>query len=222
MSTIVVEGAIPPGVVAEIVAAMARGPFVPGNQTAVGGAAAIKDNLQLAQDSPAATKAVDLLTRALEANAAFQSATWADAMMRPLFCRYETGMKYGNHIDGAIMGAPVAIRCDIAVTVCLNDGASYEGGELIIDVAGAAHGWKGRAGDAIVYPADTLHCVSTVTKGVRQVAVFWIQSTIRDPARRRILYDLKAALDVLDRGPQPPPHVEAVRRSYFNLIRMWA
>jgi len=225
MSTIVIESAIPSEILAKIRATIAAGPFVAGKETAVGGAAAIKHNLQLALDSPAAARAVDLLTGALEANTAFQSATWGEAMMRPLFCRYERGMQYGEHIDGALMdvpGAPVAIRCDIAVTVCLNDGPSYEGGELIIDVAGAARGWKGRAGDAIVYAADTLHRVSTVESGVREVAVLWIQSAIRDAGQRRILYDLKTALDVLDRSPQATPHVQALRRSYFNLIRMWA
>ena len=76
-------------------------------------------------------------------------------------------------------------------------------------------------GDAIIYPADTLHRVAPVTRGVRDVAVFWIQSLVRDAGRRRILYDIRSALDVLDRSPEPPPHVEALRRSYFNLIRMW-
>jgi PKHD-type hydroxylase len=223
VSTIVVEQAISAGVVAKIRSAIAAGPFVAGRETAVGGAALIKHNLQLSFDSPAAELAAELLLSALQAHATFQAATWADASLRPLFCRYEPGMKYGNHIDGAIMGEPpMQIRCDIAVTVCLNDGSSYEGGELVLDAAGAAHAWKGRAGDAIVYPADTLHRVTEVKKGVREVAVFWIQSLIRDAGQRRILFDLKSVLDVLDQSPQPPPHVDALRRSYFNLIRMWA
>lgn len=222
MSAIVLERAISADVVAKLRAAIAVGPFVPGRETAVGGAALLKDNLQLAFESPAAEPAAEMLLAALQENPAFQAATWADASLRPLFCRYEPGMKYGNHIDGAILGEPpMQIRCDIAVTVCLNDGSSYEGGELVIDSAGAAHAWKGRAGDAIVYAADTLHRVAEVKKGTREVAVFWIQSLIRDAGRRRILYDLKSALEVLDQSPTPPPHVDAIRRSYFNLIRMW-
>src|SRR5438045_3587437 len=102
MSAIVIESAIPPTIVAKIRTTIAAGPFVAGNETAVGGAAQLKHNLQLAQDSPAAARAVELLTGALEASAAFQSATWGEAMMRPLFCRYEPGMQYGEHIDGAI------------------------------------------------------------------------------------------------------------------------
>lgn len=222
MSAIIIEAAVSAGVLARIREAIAGGSFIAGRETAVGGAARLKHNLQLAPDSTAAAKAAELLVGALQGNAAFQAATWADAMMTPLFARYEPGMSYGNHIDGALMGeAPMLLRCDIAVTVALADGSTYEGGELVIDAAGVSSAWKGKAGDAIVYPADTLHRVSPVTRGVREVAVFWIQSLVRDAGRRRILYDLKSALDVLDVSPQPPPHVDALRRSYFNLIRMW-
>jgi PKHD-type hydroxylase len=222
VSAIVIEGALSPDVLSRVRGVIAGGPFVAGRQTAVGGAARIKNNLQLASDSPAAATAAEILVGALQGNGAFQSATWPDAVMTPLFVRYEPGMTYGNHIDGALMGEPpMMLRCDIAVTICLSDAATYEGGELVIDAAGVARAWKGKAGDVIVYPADTLHRVAPVTRGVRDVAVFWIQSLVRDAGRRRILYDLKSALDVLDRSPEPPPHVEALRRSYFNLIRMW-
>jgi PKHD-type hydroxylase len=223
VSAIIVEKAIPRDAVSQIRSSIARGPFLPGKTTAVGGAAIAKNNLQLSPDSPAAADATEILVTALDANVAFKTATWIDAMMPPLFCRYEPGMRYGDHIDSAIMGdPPMALRCDIAVTISLNDAASYDGGELVIDSAGASRSWKGAPGDAIIYPADTLHRVSTVTRGVREVAIFWIQSMVRDAGQRRILYDLKTALDVLDCTPEPPPHVEALRRSYFNLIRMWA
>ena len=74
------------------------------------------------------------------------------------------------------MGSTPLLRCDIAVTVSLSERSSYEGGELVIDVAGVPQRWKGDAGDCILYPADTLHRVEAVTKGERVVAVFWIQS----------------------------------------------
>jgi PKHD-type hydroxylase len=132
-------------------------------------------------------------------------------------------MKYGDHVDGAIMGdATEQVRCDVAMTVCLSDAAEYEGGELVMDAAGVPRGWRGKAGDVIVYPADTLHRVTEVTSGTRDVAISWIQSMVRDGARRRILFDLKAALDAFDALPTPPAEAEAIRRSYFNLIRMWA
>jgi len=227
MSAIVIKNALAPEAVAQIRAAMDRGPFISGKATAVGGAVGLKDNLLLAPESPAGARALELLAGALEAHSGFQTAAWPEAMMRPHFCRYEVGMGYGAHVDAAIMGeAGALIRCDVATTVCLNDADEYDGGELVIDTAGVPTTWKGRAGDAIVYSANTLHRVEPVTRGVRVVAVSWIQSMVRDAERRRILYDLRAVLDTFDQAPgaaaTPLPHVETLRRSYLNLIRMWA
>jgi PKHD-type hydroxylase len=223
VSAIVLPGIVPPEVLAQIRARMAMGPFVSGKTSAVGGAVSIKENVMLALNSPTEREAVDLLAAALQQSATFQMAAWPDAMMRPMFCRYAVGGKYGDHVDAAIMGEPASqLRCDVAMTVCLNDPSEYDGGELVIDSAGLPRSWKGNAGDAIVYPADTLHRVSEVTRGARDVAVTWIQSMVREPERRRILFDLRAALDALDAAPARPPETEALRRSYFNLIRMWA
>jgi len=228
MSAIVIANALAPEMVAQIRAAMDRGPFISGKATAVGGAVGLKDNLLLAPDSPASGRALELLAGALEAHSGFQTAAWPEAMLRPHFCRYEVGMGYGAHVDAAIMGeAGSLLRCDVATTVCLNDAGEYDGGELVIDTAGVPTSWKGRAGDAIVYSANTLHRVEPVTRGVRVVAVTWIQSMVRDAEQRRILYDLRSVLDTFDRAPgaasaAPLPHVEALRRSYLNLIRMWA
>ena len=223
MSAIVIASAVPPDVVAQIRARMQRGPLVSGKVTAVGRAQAIKENLILGPDSPAAAEAAELLVGALKSNALFQAATWPEAMLRPLFCRYAVGGKYGDHVDGAIMGDPTSqVRCDVAMTVCLSDAAEYEGGELVIDAAGVPKTWRGKAGDVIVYPAGTLHRVNTVTSGTRDVAISWIQSMVRDGDCRRILFDLKSALDAFDSLPTPPAEAEAIRRSYFNLIRMWA
>jgi PKHD-type hydroxylase len=223
VSAIVLAGVIPPTVLSQVRMRMAAGPFISGKLSAVGKASALKNNLLLAPDSPAAVEATDLVAGALQASPLFQVAAWPDAMLRPQLCRYEVGMTYGDHIDAAIMGQPPeSIRCDIALTVCLNDGAEYDGGELIMDSVGLPQAWKGRAGDAIVYPADTVHRVAPVTRGVREVAVSWIQSLVRQPERRRILFDLRHALNALEAASPPPPETEVIRRSYFNLIRMWA
>jgi PKHD-type hydroxylase len=223
MSAIVIAGAVPPDVVAQIRARMEKGPLVSGKTTAVGRAKDIKENLILALDSQGAQQSVELLVGALKENQAFQAAAWPEAMLRPLFCRYGVGMKYGDHVDGAIMGdASEQVRCDVAMTVCLSDAAEYEGGELVIDSAGAPSRWRGKAGDVILYPAHTLHRVTEVTSGNRDVAISWIQSMVRDGGQRRILFDLKSALDAFDALPTPPAEAEAIRRSYFNLIRMWA
>jgi len=223
VSAIVLPGLVPAPVLAKIRALLAIGPFVSGKTTAVGGAASIKENLILALESPTEREAVDLLAGALQTNGPFQFAAWPDAMMRPMFCRYEVGGRYGDHVDAAIMGeAGSQLRCDVAMTVCLSDAADYDGGELVIDAAGVPRPWKGNAGDAILYPADTLHRVADVTRGTRDVAITWVQSMVREPGRRRILFDLRTTLDALDASRSPLPETEALRRSYLNLIRMWA
>jgi PKHD-type hydroxylase len=223
MSAIVLPGVVPANAIAQLRKLMVAGPFVSGKLSAVGGAAAIKDNLLLAPGSPGEREAVELVAGALQASAAFQVAAWPEAMLRPQICRYAVGMNYGDHVDGAIMGqAPEHIRVDVAVTVCISDPSEYDGGELMIDTAGVARAWKGNAGDAIVYPADTLHRVAPVTRGNRDVAISWLQSMVREPERRRILFDVRAVLDAMDRAAPTPPEAETLRRSYFNLIRMWA
>jgi PKHD-type hydroxylase len=223
MSAILIEKVIAGEPLATLRQMIAAGPYVPGGRTAVGTAVRLKHNLQLSPSSPASAQAAEFLVAALNQNPAFQAAAWVEAMMTPLFCRYEPGMSYGDHIDGALMGeAPDLVRCDVAVTICLNDGSSYDGGDLVIDAAGVPRSWKGNAGDCLIYPADTLHRVQPVTRGVREVVVIWIQSLIRDPAQRRILFDLRAVLEELDKSSVPGPHIETLRRTYFNLIRLWA
>jgi len=222
MSAIVLANVIPAEILAQIRECIARGRFFEGSATAVGGAARSKHNLQMSRDDPAEHRAVELLVGALQSHVPFQEATWPDAMMRPLFARYLPGMRYGDHVDGALLGeAPDLIRCDVAVTVCINDSSEYDGGELVIDSAGMAYPWKGSAGDAIVYSADTLHRVNEVTRGARDVAVIWVQSMVRDAAQRRILFDLRSVLDSMSLAAEPTLQIETIRRTYFNLIRMW-
>ena len=224
MSAILIANAVAPEIVAQIRAAMAAGPFITGKATAVAGAADIKDSVLLAPDSPAGARALDLLTGALEAHTGFQSAAWPEAMLPPHFCRYDVGQGYGAHVDAALMGERSSLlRCDVAFTVCLNDPTEYDGGELIIDADGLPTSWKGGAGDAIVYPANTLHRVAPITRGVRLVAVSWIQSMVRDAERRRVLHDLLSVLDAFDQTSDSPSRpIERLRRCYLNLIRMWA
>jgi PKHD-type hydroxylase len=199
------------------------GAYEPGSVTAVGPTAAIKHNLQLPTGSAAAARAAEVLVASLRENGGFFAATWLDAMTTPLFCRYEPGMAYGDHVDAAMMGAPpMQMRCDIAVTVWLVDGSAYDGGELIIDTDGVGQAWKGNAGDCLIYSADTLHRVAPVTRGVREVAVFWIQSLVREEWQRRILFDLLQVLERLQRAPNPGPEAETLRGIYHNLIRRWA
>jgi PKHD-type hydroxylase len=61
-----------------------------------------------------------------------------------------------------------------------------------------------------------------VTRGKRLVALTWIQSYVRDPARRELLYELNLARDKLLRAAPEEETTSYVDRSYANLLRMWA
>ena len=223
MSAIVLAGAIPAEVIAQIRARLAGARFVPGRETAVGGAAVVKHNLQLARGEPAEERAVELLVGALQAHAQFQAATWpdgndaADDLPLPRRDEIRRPHRWRDHGRAA---RPASLRR--RGHRLSRRRPEYDGGELVIDTAGLPQAWKGAAGDIISYPADTLHRVAEVTRGVRDVAVLWVQSLVRDPGRRRILFDMKSALDALEQMPGgPSAQADAIRRSYFNLIRMW-
>jgi len=78
------------------------------------------------------------------------------------------------------------------------------------------------AGDGVLYPASSIHHVSPVTRGERLVAVTWVQSLVRDPARRELLYGLNQAREKLLQSAPAAPESAQVNAAYLNLIRMWS
>jgi PKHD-type hydroxylase len=216
------RGVLGGGVVAALAEILKAAPFSSGASTAAPGALTIKNNLQLASNHPLAIEGAQRVARELGAHSLFQAATLASAVTPPRFCRYEKGMAYGDHQDSPFMGGARRLRTDIAVTISLADRSSYEGGELVIDSDGASHAWKGNAGDCIIYPANTLHRVEPVRDGARAVAILWIQSIVREPARRRVLFDLFAAGEALDREGSAPAEIARLRECYGHLLRMWS
>ena len=82
------------------------------------------------------------------------------------------------------------LRADLSMTVFFSEPGEYDGGELrVLDTYGD-RAIKLPAGHAILYTATSLHEVTPVTRGIRTSSFFWIQSLIRDDARRSMLYDL--------------------------------
>ena len=132
-------------------------------------------------------------------------------------------MPFGDHLDDPIMGVDgLKYGSDIAVTIFLSAPQEYDGGELVIRTHAGDQALKSPAGDAVLYPAGNIHHVSPVTRGERLVAVTWVQSLVRDAARRELLYELDAAREKLLQSSPEATETAQVNAAYLNLIRMWS
>jgi PKHD-type hydroxylase len=203
-----------------IKAQLATAEFVDGKATAGWHARLVKNNTQLPQQSPALAIVRDLIDQALQRHSLFQIAV-RPKLIRPVtVSRYEVDMAYGTHIDNALMRNPM-MRSDVSMTLFLSDPETYEGGELVIESSQGEEGFKLAAGAAIVYPSSTLHRVEAVTQGVRLAAVTWVQSLIRDPQQREILFDLETARQALFEASGKTPIFDLISKSHANLMRQW-
>jgi PKHD-type hydroxylase len=98
----------------------------------------------------------------------------------------------------------------------------YEGGELVIEDTYGTNSIKLEAGDAILYPATSLHRVNPVTKGARLASFFWIESMVRENDHRRILFDMDTAIFNLRNKIGETEDVFLMTSCYHNLLRLWA
>lgn len=197
--------------------------FIDGKHSAGSAAREVKNNLEGALNQKQSEYLDQLVMNNLSENTLFQNSALPHQVSQPVFARYTKGMHYGYHIDDPIMGsAGGRFRCDIAITLFINDKSDYEGGELAINTAYGVQKVKLAAGDAVLYPASSLHQVEEVTSGERLVAVCWIQSLVRDPAKREILFDLaKARARFMSDNPDAE-ETALIDHSYVNLMRMWS
>lgn len=196
--------------------------FIDGKATAGYRAKRVKENRQLKGGSDEHKTIVSMVKEALMENREFTTAAWPKRIGGMLVSRYEPGMRYGPHVDAAIMKKGEPLRTDVAMTVFLNDPADYEGGELVIAGASGMQEVKLAAGDAVVYPSSTLHHVAEVTEGVRYVAAGWTQSYVREPAKREVLYDLEKIKRMLADTLPDAPETDLAFKTQSNLLRMWA
>lgn len=201
---------------------LAEQPFHSGSKTAGWAATLVKNNEQLDANGPHYEKLQQLIITALAANEVFALAAMPKALRPLLFSRYTSGMGYGDHVDNALMGEEPRIRSDLSFTLFLSAPDEYEGGELIIEDTAGTQAHKLDAGALVLYPSDTIHRVETVTSGVRQVAVGWVQCLIRDPRQRQILFDLEVVRRQLFQQQGKTAEFDTLSKSCSNLWRLWA
>ena len=221
-----VPGVLTPAQVAGLRAQIDAAPWEDGNATSGAQSALAKANRQLPEDSDAARGAGAAIREALTKNPLFMSAALPHTVFPPLFNRYGQGHGFGDHIDNALRfqrDQNVRIRTDLSATLVLCDPSDYAGGELVVEDTYGVHEVKLPAGDLILYPASSLHRVEPVTGGERVASFFWIQSLVRDDARRALLFDMDLAIQTLAKtAGQDAPAIVSLTGAYHNLLRMWA
>jgi PKHD-type hydroxylase len=200
----------------------AQAPFGDGRVTAGELAAKVKYNLQLPADAVETQVLTGIVQNALHRNALFISAALPKVVNPPLFNRYIPGMDFGIHVDNAIRIGAVTLRTDVSGTLFLSDPDEYEGGELVIEDTYGLQRIKLSAGSLVLYPSGSLHRVETITQGHRDVAVFWVQSMVRDMTQRSLLFQLDAGIQSLRARAPDSPEIVSLVAGYHNLLRMWA
>ncbi|MEQ1781808.1 MAG: Fe2+-dependent dioxygenase [Hyphomonadaceae bacterium] len=199
--------------------------WIDGNATSGQQSALAKRNLQLPEDSPAARKAGGNILDALERTPLFVAGALPLKVFPPLFNRYSEGNSFGTHVDNALRvrrDGGFRIRSDLSATLFLSEPDDYDGGELMVEDSYGIHAVKLGAGDLVLYPASSLHRVEPITRGARVASFFWIQSMVRDDAKRTLLFDMDMAIQALAREVgQGHAQLVALTGAYHNLLRMW-
>ncbi|MDX1418140.1 MAG: Fe2+-dependent dioxygenase [Candidatus Promineifilaceae bacterium] len=200
----------------------AHGQFIDGSATGGRAGRVIKRNEQLQFTDEAVGIINKMIQGAIQRNEDVQNFAWPRCVNTPLISRYAPGMEYGGHFDNPILfsrrGEP--LRSDISMTVFLSVPGDYDGGELHLDTPFGSQKIKLPAGHAFLYPTTMYHRVTPVSKGIRLAAVTWIQSLIKEPDRRQILYDLARARQAFrDNRHQGGKHLH---KAFSNLIKLWS
>ena len=208
--------------VAEVLGRLEDAAFEDGKSTAGYRAKLVKANEQMKKDAPGLAANRTLILAQLRKHPGFRNAALAKAIRPILISRYRPGMEYGLHVDDPLMGGERKDRTDVAMTLFLASPESYDGGELYFESPWGAQEIKLPAGSAVVYPASTLHRVNPVTRGERIAAVTWMESYVRDPARRELLAEMDRVRAFLHRTQPDAPETNLAFKAYANLYRMWA
>lgn len=202
---------------------LANAEFIDGKLTAGWHAKQVKENQQLSTKDAVAKSVKETVTNGLYRSQLFRMAVKPKNIRSPLISRYQEGMSYGKHVDNALMGkGNDLMRSDVSFTVFLNSPEEYEGGELVMETTQGEQSFKLDAGAMVTYPSTTLHRVEPVTKGVRLVAVSWVQSLIRDPNEREIMFDLETTRQTLFQKYGKTQEFDLVAKTCSNLLRKWS
>lgn len=195
-----------------------QGRFVDGKLSAGKNARLQKNNEELASDEENLEALNNIVMTRLVQHPKYLQSAMPAKIATPIYARYTAGMKYGSHIDDAIMGPLQSrYRSDISISIFFSHPDEYQGGELCIETSLGSDEFKLPAGHALLYPSSSLHSVKEVLSGERLVAITWVQSYIRRADQRELLLQLDSARQQLQQ-----PARGQLDNCYANLFRMWA
>lgn len=228
----VIDGLLSPEGLLRAGSILQRASFIDGRATA-GDAAHAKNNLEV-EIGEGYLKLVEIVDHAIRNCAEVEGQLFPRFMTRPIINRYERGMFYREHIDAPIQGlrsqfgrsmAPFGqsfVRADFSMTLFLDDPASYDGGELAVDIMGETRLFKLEAGSAVFYPTGARHSVRPVTRGVRTAAIVWIQSMVRSTEELRLLREVGELRRRISAAMPGSPESFLVSDHFSNLLRWFA
>ena len=128
----------------------------------------------------------------------------------PTISRTEAGGYYKPHHDHPSNG-------HFSTTVWLND--DYDGGELCLWLNGEERKFKPPAGSTVTYRTGTPHMVAEVTRGRRDVMVFWTKTKIKDSFLAYMYSNLIRVEDLIEHT-YPDTLEEASKTPCFILRNM--
>lgn len=162
---------------------------------------------------------------ALETNPLFISSALPAKIYPPFFRKYIENQGHSTKIDTAlkqVQGTSIRIRLDLSAIIFLSEPNEYEGAELVIEDNYGTHQIKLPAGHMILYPSSSLHYLKPVINGNRITANFFVESMVRDDAKRTILFDMDNSIRTLIQDQPGHTSVSQLTGIYHNLLRMWS
>jgi PKHD-type hydroxylase len=181
----------------------------------------VKNNLQHDYSDPGFQQVSQLCLQALMRHPDVRNFAFPKKMAPPTMTKYAVGMHYGLHSDSAFLPLPPRpLRSDLSCTIFLHEPASYDGGELSVQLGTRLVDFKMNPGGGVIYPSTTIHQVKPVTRGERLTVITFIESRIIDPVQRELLYQLNEvkeleSLKMTDENALRMHHVTSA------LERMW-
>ena len=188
-----------------------------GRLTAGDQAALVKNNRQLDPNADLTLDITNCVSSALSSDPLVKSFSLVRKVHSLLVSKSSVGDSYGWHVDNPFSRHG---RRDLSFTCFLSDEGTYKGGSLMIQTGGdETKEFRLPAGQIVLYPSSTLHCVTPVVRGIRYVCVGWIESYVKASDDRSMLFNIDAGARGLLARHGRSDELDLIFQSYTNAVR---